>query len=67
MHHFLMARYQVSDFEDYKHLLALMRNTRAIAAHKARVRHADLQHLQAIVEDARQRLIHQLKQGRRIP
>ena len=67
MHDFLMARYEVSDFDDYKHLLALLRNTRAIAAHKARSRHADIQHLQDIVDNARNHVIRRLKQGRSIP
>lgn len=66
MHRFLMARYQVSDFDEYKHLLALLRNTRAIAAQKARSRSADIWQLQAMVENARKRLVEQLKQGRNI-
>jgi hypothetical protein len=66
MHQFLMARYQVSDFDDYKHLLALLRNTRAIAAHKASSRSADIRHLQAMVENARSDLVEQLQQGRNI-
>jgi hypothetical protein len=64
MHHFLLARYQVSDFDEYKQLLALLRNTRAIAAHKARSRYADIRHLQTMVEHARNHLVEQLKQGR---
>lgn len=61
-----MARYQVSTFEDYKHLLALLRNTRAIAAHKARSRHLDIQRLQDYVAAARNHLIQQLRDGRTV-
>jgi hypothetical protein len=64
MHQFLMARYQIADYEEYKYLLALLRNTRAIAAHKARSRHAHLWHLQDTVDNARNQIIHQLKEGR---
>lgn len=59
MHHFLMARYDVADFDDYKHLLALLRNTRAIAAHKARSRYTNIRCLQDIVKNARNHLVHQ--------
>ena len=67
MHRFVMARYQIANFDDYKYILALLRNTRAISAHKARSRHADIQSLQDAVDDTRSRLVKQLTEGRSIP
>jgi hypothetical protein len=56
-----MSRYDVDDFENYTHLLALYRNTRAIEAMKARIRYMELEGAAASVEKARLSLIRSLQ------
>jgi len=55
-----MARYEVNDFEEYTHLLALYRNTRAIEALNARLRFTALEDAAASAEKVRLSLIRHL-------
>jgi hypothetical protein len=48
-----MARYEVQDFEDYTHLLALYRNTRAIETKQARKRYMELEAAAKSIEKVR--------------
>jgi hypothetical protein len=48
-----MSRYDIRDYNDYLHLLALYRNTRAIEAQKARTRFAELSDAAASVSKVR--------------
>jgi len=59
-----MARYDVDGFDDYIHLLALFRNTRAIEAVKVRDRVFDLTDIANSVEIARQSILRQLQERR---
>lgn len=61
MHRYLMARYEVETFDDYIHLLALFRNTRAIEAAKARDRVVELTDISSSVEIARQLILRRLQ------
>jgi hypothetical protein len=54
MHRYVMARYEVETFDDYIHILALFRNTRAIEAVKARQRVFELTDISTSVDVARQ-------------
>jgi hypothetical protein len=55
-----MRRYKVKTFDDYIHLLALFRNTRAIEAAKARDRVLELSDISTSVEMARQSILRRL-------
>jgi hypothetical protein len=57
----MMSRYDVEDFEDYTHLLALYRNTRAIEAMKARIHYMELEKAAASVEKVCLALIQSLQ------
>jgi hypothetical protein len=48
-----MARYDVRDSDEYLHLLALYRNTRAIEAQKARLRFTELMDARASIAKVR--------------
>ena len=61
MHRYLMARYEVETFDDYIHLLALFRNTRAIEAVKARERVFELSDISTSVDVARQIILCRLR------
>jgi hypothetical protein len=61
MHRYLMARYEVETFDDYIHLLALFRNTRAIEAVKARERVFELSDISTSVDVARQIILRRLR------
>jgi len=61
MHWYLMARYEVETFDDYIHLLALFRNTRAIEAVKARERVFELTNISTSVDLARQLILRRLQ------
>jgi hypothetical protein len=61
LHRYLLARYDVEDFEDYTHLLALFRNTRAIEANNARQRYTELSEAAASIEKVRLAFIQQFK------
>jgi hypothetical protein len=61
LHCFLLARHEVNDFDDYTHLLALFRNTRALEAHNACQRYTELDEASRSIETVRQAIIQQLK------
>lgn len=64
LHRYLMSRYEVETYDEYLHLLALFRNTRAIEAQKARTRYAELQDISANIEFARHAVLRRLQQRR---
>ena len=61
MHRYLMARYEVETFDDYIHLLALFRNTRATQAAAARDRVFELNNISTSVDLARQSILRRLQ------
>jgi hypothetical protein len=53
LHRYVMARYDIQSYEEYIHVLALCRNTRAIEAQNARQRYTELSEASALIERAR--------------
>ena len=66
-HRYLLSRYDIHTYEDYVHLLALFRNTRAIEAHNARQRYSDISAACASVEELRLSAIQRLKDHHSMP
>jgi len=56
-----MARYDIQSYDDYIHILALYRNTRAVEAQNARQRFTQLSEASAAVERARLSVIRRLQ------
>jgi hypothetical protein len=61
VHRYLLTRYKVKTFDEYIHLLALFRNTRAIEAAKAHDRVMELADISTSIENARQSIIRRLQ------
>jgi hypothetical protein len=60
LHVYLMARFDVPDYDDYLHLLALYRNTRATEAINARNRYLQLEEVSETLSAARQAVLKRL-------
>jgi len=67
LHQYLMVWYDLQDFEDYLHFLALYRNTRAIEAQNARHQYTKLSEACASVENARLMVIKRLQDRHSTP
>jgi hypothetical protein len=60
LHVYLMARFDISDYGDYLHLLALYRNTRATEAINARNRYLQLEQVSETLSAARKAVLEKL-------
>jgi hypothetical protein len=62
-----MARYDIQSYDDYVHILALFRNTRAIEAQNARQRYTELSEACTSIENARLSIIKRMQDRHSTP
>ena len=62
LHRYLVARYQIEDYDDYIHLLALYRNTRGVQAQNSHSRYDELFETIRAIDSSRLALLHRLQQ-----
>jgi hypothetical protein len=65
LHRYLVARYHISDPDEYLHLLAMYRNTAAIEALNSRTRYEEIRQAILQVNSIRNSLVSRLQARRR--